>query len=203
MITNELQLRIHKGDAAAFKTLYNEKAKGVYKLALSALKKDEKAKEVVKCTFLTLRQEMLSADGPVDVNGRIKALSEQAIKNALAPLTGVESAENPAAGPATNPTGEISYSTTPTAAALPPLERAFAYMKSDPDQPPVKGDSSRALAPAPSRRGGAVVLKCLIVLFLLLFIWMLVGILMDMHILPAADWGYSWFNRNIFALFNV
>ena len=43
----------------------------------------------------------------------------------------------------------------------------------------------------------------LIFVFLALFIWIAVGILMDLGILTRIDLGFAWFNENIFPLFQL
>ncbi len=53
----------------------------------------------------------------------------------------------------------------------------------------------------PRRRGLSAFLIFLLILLSLLFLWAIVGILMDMGWIPAYDLGYSWFNENVFPLF--
>ncbi len=83
-----------------------------------------------------------------------------------------------------------------------PLERAQAHMEAEP-QPQTRRKKRGAPQPAPRRRHGGVVTTILIVLFLLLFLWLLAGILMDFSVLPRFDLGYRWFNEHIFPLFTL
>ena len=86
---------------------------------------------------------------------------------------------------------------------LPPFQRTQAYMQSDPGYE--KNGEYFPAKPGGKRKTslGTVVLKVLILFFLVFFLWVLAGILMDLRVLPAVDLGFAWFNRNIFALFNV
>lgn len=82
-----------------------------------------------------------------------------------------------------------------------PLERTQSHMEAEPQQPRRK---KRGTQPDGQRRGrGGVATTILIVLFLLLFLWLLIGILMDFSVLPRFDLGFRWFNEHIFPLFSL
>ena len=82
-----------------------------------------------------------------------------------------------------------------------PLERAQAHMEAEPPQP--RGKKRRPQSEGGKRRGGSVLTTILIAVFLLLFLWLLTGILMDFSILPRFDLGYQWFNDHLFPLFTL
>ncbi|MDO4572576.1 MAG: hypothetical protein Q4C13_04340 [Clostridia bacterium] len=85
-----------------------------------------------------------------------------------------------------------------------PLERAEAYMRADPEaaKKALREKRKQRREREPKQRGNAVV-TALIILFLLLFVWVLAGILMDLAILPRVDLGFRWFNEHIFPLFTL
>ena len=79
MITNALQNRIHFGDHEAFLAIYHEYGRGVYAAALHALDSDEMAQAVVRQTFLTLHEEILTEMDDFDIPVRIHALADREI----------------------------------------------------------------------------------------------------------------------------
>ena len=58
-------------------------------------------------------------------------------------------------------------------------------------------------APKKSSRSGAAIAGILLVLLLIIFAWLIVGILMDLAILPFYDLGYSLFNEYVFDFFRL
>ncbi|MBQ9082324.1 MAG: hypothetical protein IJY28_02360 [Clostridia bacterium] len=54
---------------------------------------------------------------------------------------------------------------------------------------------------AASRRTGLIILLVGLILVGILALWVATGFLMALDVLPAYDWGYSWFNRVFFRLF--
>lgn len=79
MVTDTLQKAIHDGDRNAFKQLYDEYAKEVYLRANESLQQDTEAREVVKQTFARLYQQLRSSDGPIQIETRIRQLSDSEI----------------------------------------------------------------------------------------------------------------------------
>ncbi len=210
MITNELQERIRRGERAAFETLYKEHAKTVYASAWSALNDRQAALAVVKQTFLTLRDELTQSDADVDIDQRIQALSNREIDLQQAFL-GVFSEGTPAAEANAAPAAQAPSAPQPRAPqsappaavqASSPLERVQERMAAD--GAPVHDKRTRRprRADAPPRESNGVV-TALIFVFLALFIWIAVGILMDLGILTRIDLGFAWFNDNIFPLFQL
>ena len=53
----------------------------------------------------------------------------------------------------------------------------------------------------PKKRNGFQ--KVLVMLLLLVLLWSLVGVLMDVRLIPAFDLGYRWFNATVFPLFSI
>lgn len=224
MNSHELQNRIKNGDSDAFRELYAVCGQGVYQHAYEALKDTAAARDAVKQVFLVLHREILQSDHPLDIDARLTALTDSETETRLV-LDGVfDAAESlqasaqpsykassdsaaahvPAAEPAAPPQppkpsdSEAVHDAFKNASPyLPPLERAEAHMQADgiPVQPEKKSDKPK--------EHGNVVITVLIVIFLLMFLWVLAGILMDFDVLPRLDLGFSWFNQHIFPLFNL
>ncbi|MBQ6425261.1 MAG: hypothetical protein IJK14_02520 [Clostridia bacterium] len=53
------------------------------------------------------------------------------------------------------------------------------------------------------KRGGSTAVLIILILFVLAFLWLLTGILMDLKIIPFADLGFSFFNRHVFEFFKI
>ena len=53
------------------------------------------------------------------------------------------------------------------------------------------------------KRGGSAVVLILLILFVLAFLWLLAGILMDLKIIPFMDLGFSFFNQHVFEFFKI
>ncbi len=54
---------------------------------------------------------------------------------------------------------------------------------------------------ADRRRTGWIILLTALILVGVLALWIATGFLMALDVLPAYDWGYTWFNRVFFRLF--
>ncbi|MBR5981033.1 MAG: hypothetical protein IK035_03405, partial [Firmicutes bacterium] len=53
------------------------------------------------------------------------------------------------------------------------------------------------------KHGGSAVVLILLILFVLAFLWLLAGILMDLKIIPFMDLGFSFFNQHVFEFFKI
>ena len=53
------------------------------------------------------------------------------------------------------------------------------------------------------KRGGSVAVLIVLAVFVLAFLWLLAGILMDLKIIPFVDLGFSFFNRHVFQFFTI
>jgi len=63
--------------------------------------------------------------------------------------------------------------------------------------------ASEELPPAKKSRRGAAVAGIFLFILLVVFVWLLAGILMDLSILPFYDLGYSLFNEYVFDFFRL
>jgi hypothetical protein len=195
MITNELQKRIHFGDRDAFLAIYEEYGHGVYAAALRALCQDAPAKSVVKQTFLTLYEEILTDMEDFDIPVRIRELAEREITlmrvvcgEECALPAGALTAPDYASARGAYCDEEAAFLKKP----LPPLERERNYRR--PRR--TRHFRKRKGGNKPPMRG--IGIKTLIFLLDLLLIWALAGVLMALGYLPAVDLGYSWFSQNVF-----
>lgn len=207
MNSHELQQRIQNGDRDAFRTLYSACGPRVYQLAYDALGDESATRSVVKQVFLTLHREIQRSTSPLDIDARLSALTREELRTARllsGDFTAVQ-AEEPAAAAqnVAQPDPQPVAAPEPAAPQLPPLQRAEAYMEAERKGKPGKRDK-RAHAPEEERpHRSSAVITVLIVLFLLMFLWVLAGILMDFAIIPRFDLGYQWFNDTVFPLFSL
>ena len=195
MITNELQKRIHFGERDAFLAVYEEYGHGVYAAAVKALCQDAPAKSVVKQTFLTLYEEILTDTEDFDIPVRIRELTEREIM--LMRVVCGEECALPADAYADPDFASARGAFSDEEAAflrqpLPLLERERNYRR--PRRP--RFSKTRRGGNKPQKRG--LVLKALIIILDLLLIWALAGVLMALGYLPAVDLGYSWFSQIVF-----
>ncbi|MEG1525522.1 MAG: hypothetical protein RRZ24_05170 [Clostridia bacterium] len=222
MITDDLQFHIHSGDREAFKQLYAAYAKDIYLCALNVFTNQTDAREVVKKVFISIHQELLEAPGPIDVESRLLQLTNSAISARRTYQTIAAGQEQRASNVWKTQPGFNTTATVPDQSAfvpapqrsdvLPPSSASVLSSASASPQPskpapagvpmPERQEHARAIIrSAPPRRRGNVMNVLLILLLSLLFIWILVGILMDAHLIPAYDLGYTWFNTQIYPLF--
>jgi len=213
MITNTLQKRISAGDREAFKAVYSEYGRGVFLAAMKALGSEADARVVVKQTFLNLHRDLLNAADDVDIPVRIRELTEhellltkilrnKGVFDAAVQGDPLDSSYTSAYrnGGASARSVYDAEDLPEESEPLPPLERTYAYMEAD----RVFASKRPEETPAPTKatkRGGFQ--KVLVMLLLLVLFWALVGVLMDVRLIPAFDLGYRWFNATIFPLFST
>ena len=203
MITNALQNRIHFGDHEAFLAIYHEYGRGVYAAALRALDSDEMAQAVVRQTFLTLYEEILTEMDDFDIPVRIRHLADREIL-LMRLVSGEASAEataealiaKPEQDPAQTSARGAFFADANIKLELPVLERKHTYRR-----------PRHALFASKRRkkqRAGEIsgwFWKILVLLINLILLWVLIGVLMSLHYLPQADLGYSWFSRLVYPFF--
>lgn len=229
MNSHELQKRIQGGDRDAFRELYAVCGQGVYLTAQEALGDADAARDAVKQIFLNLHHEILSSDHPLDIDARLLALTEEELRTRrilggdLSAEPASEAPPAPIAPPASEAPPATEAKPAPEAPSAPqeaappppapdpieeaapyspPLERAQAHMEAD-EELARRRKKREQRAERPSGQRGNAVITILIVIFLLLFLWVLAGILMDFEILPRIELGYRWFNESVFPLFNL
>jgi hypothetical protein len=213
MITNTLQKRISSGDREAFKAVYNEYGRGVFLSAMKALGSEADARVVVKQTFLNLHRELLDAADDVDIPVRIRELTEhELLLTKILRNKGVfdAAAQGESLGSSYTSAYRVGGASARSAfdeedlpeesEPLPPLERTYAYMEAD--RVFASKRSEETPAPAKHKKSGAFA-RILVVLLLIVLLWALVGVLMDVRLIPAFDLGYRWFNQTVFPLFST
>lgn len=205
MISDSLQERIHRGDREAFRALYSEYSRDVYLTAQECLTSDALARAVVKQVFLRIHRELLDASGPIDTDRRIDALTNEEIRiqRIASGDTGGDilrdaatTRRSPLSGAAGEPAAEAQEESPLVRAKAryaPLSDRAAEPAAAPPEYPPAR----------PHIGAGRVIMILLLALFFLLLLWALVGILMSLHVLPALDLGYAWFDRVVFQLFGL
>jgi len=213
MITNTLQKRISSGDREAFKAVYSEYGRGVFLSAMKALGSEADARVVVKQTFLNLHRELLDAADDMDIPVRIRELTEhellltkilrnKGVFDAATqgePLSSGYSSAYRTGGASARSVFDVE-DLPEESEPLPPLERTYAYMEADRVFASKRPEETPAPAKA-KKRGGFQ--RVLVVLLLLVLLWALVGVLMDVRLIPAFDLGYRWFNATVFPLFST
>ena len=204
MITNALQNRIHFGDHEAFLAIYHEYGRGVYAAALRALDSDELAQAVVRQTFLTLYEEILTEMDDFDIPVRIRTLADREIL-LMRLVSGEVSVEataealiaKPEQDPAQTSARGAFFADESIMLELPVLERKHTYRR----------PKHALFARKRKKKQNAVAIvglfwKILVLLLDLILLWALVGVLMSLGYLPPLDLGYSWFSQLIYPLFS-
>lgn len=212
MITDPLQQRINAGDREAFQAVYSEYGRGVFVAAFKELGSEADARKVVKQTFLNLHRELLNSSDDVNLPALIRELAGHEMLLAKIVKQHGSFVEGPPATVASAPadgavreksSARSSFEAEPVRAPgadLPPLERAYAYMKADGVLPkePISDPSGRK-----RQRPGEKFGRFLLLLMLLILLWAVAGVLMDIRIIPKFDLGYRWFNQTVYPLFSL
>lgn len=199
MISDSLQERIHLGDRDAFRALYSEYSRDVYLTAQEMLQTEAQSRAVVKQVFLRIYRELLDADGPIDTDRRIEALTNEEIRiqRIAAGNTGsdiLQQVHTPRRLDRRG-AGHTGVQQPFADAPKPPLDRVKVRYAIAP--------AAAASASRPQRRGGRAVGFLLIALLFLLLLWVLSGMMMSLGWIPRLDLGYTWFDRTVFCLFNL
>ncbi len=221
MDLSSLMRRIQQGDRDAFATLYTRYNKTVYRVALDATHDQNEAVQVVKAVFREMYQT-IRTKGPYlgDLYGWLDALTAKQIRlRRLMRAT-------PAAASSSSPR---SYSPEEAAALQQRVNERLQRINAQPIEPAkaptvkeapaasVKKSTVKSLRTPPDpdrdeeyedededmpvgKSSGAFSIAALSVTALLL-LWVLVGLLGSLGILPELPLGYAWFNQTLFPLF--
>ncbi len=185
MDLNALMRRIQQGDREAFATLYARYNKTVFRIALDSTQNNEEAKQVVVAVFREMYQTIRSK-GPYlgDLYGWLDALTAKQVRLRRMMRVGAGVANESKAQPVSS--DKPRRYTEEEAAAL--EERAERRLNRIPERVEEK------------QRSAWLSIAALSVTALLL-LWVLVGLLGTLSILPRWDLGYAWFNQTLFTLF--
>ena len=180
MDLSTLMRRIQQGDKEAFATLYTRYNKTVFRIALEATHSADEAVQIVKAVFREMYQTIRSK-GPYlgDLYGWLDALTAKQIR--LRRLTqGMQ--------PAAQQQGAKPRRYTEEEAAE--IEaRALARIQNTPKQPEEEKKKTGTVS--------GIVLG----ITALALLWVLIGLLGTLHVLPQWELGYTWFNQTLFPLF--
>lgn len=221
MDLSSLMRRIQQGDRDAFATLYTRYNKTVYRVALDATHDKDEAVQVVKAVFREMYQT-ISAKGPYlgDLYGWLDALTAKQIR-----LRRLMRSTPAAAASSSSPR---SYSPEEAEALQQRVNERLQRINAQQNEPakaptvkeapaaPAKKSTVKSLRTPPDperdeeyeddddmpagKSSGAFSIAALSVTALLL-LWVLVGLLGSLGILPELPLGYAWFNQTLFPLF--
>ena len=187
MDLNALMRRIQQGDREAFATLYARYNKTVFRIALDSTHNNEEAKQVVVAVFREMYQT-IRTKGPYlgDLYGWLDALTAKQVRLRRMMRVGAGVTNEIKAPPVSLASDKPRRYTEEEAAAL--EERAQRRLQNIPGKAEEK------------QRSAWLSIAALSVTALLL-LWVLVGLLGTLSILPRWDLGYAWFNQTLFTLF--
>lgn len=183
-----LMQRIQEGDREAFATLYARYNKTVYRIAFEALGNEQKAVEIVKLVFKEMYQTIRDK-GPYlgDLYGWLDALTAKQLRLQQFAKT------RPAGMPPSAPPPQYAYSQERASEIL-----ARANARVMPPQPPLSFDPDEEEYAPRKQNGGSIVVLSIAAAALL---WLFVGLLGSLQIIPQIDLGYAWFNQTLFPFF--
>ncbi len=178
MDLSTLMRRIQQGDKEAFATLYTRYNKTVFRIALEATRSPDEAVQIVKAVFREMYQTIRSK-GPYlgDLYGWLDALTAKQIR--LRRLTQGALPAQPGAKPRRYTEGEAAEIEA----------RALARIQNTPEQPEEEKKKTGTVS--------GIVLG----ITALALIWILIGLLGTLDVLPQWELGYTWFNQTLFPLF--
>lgn len=205
MDLNALMRRIQQGDREAFATLYARYNKTVYRIALESTRNEEEAKQVVVAVFREMYQTIRSK-GPYlgDLYGWLDALTAKQVR-----LRRMMNAGEPEKATASSLPKETTALPRAKEFMAPPQPRAIPVDRprryTEEEAAALEERALRRLQAIPKKeeepeRGGWIPIAVLGATAVLLM-WVLVGLLGTLGILPRWDLGYAWFNQTLFTLF--
>ena len=169
-----LMEQIHNGDKDAFRTFYSRYNKSVYRMAVRETNDQLQAVAVVKAVFQEIYQ-FLKKEGVYEGNlyTWLDQLTEKHLRLREAPQNAYRN--------------EASY----TEEAAAEITRRAA------EKDPAAADVSPPKAPNKSGLPTIIALS----LLSLVLIWVMMGMLGNMGVIPRLDLGYDWFNAHLYPLF--
>lgn len=229
MFRDTLQKRANAGEQEALREIYSRYSKKVYALTQAALGDMDSAKMAVKQIFLQLYREIMNAEEDMDLPARLSALTNEEVrlqriargdfsKDTLQ-IQYTVSAEDEsdskdtmlrihermvAAGDE-----EQREQRESADAVIREVEEERSQERKRPEPSSYKKHERREEVvqifeePEPKKKKGSGFATFLLILLVLVFLWLLIGILMDLKVLPFMDFGYRFFNQNIFEFFKI
>lgn len=171
-----LMLRIQQGDREAFATLYARYNQTVYRIAFESTGNQQESLEIVKAVFREMYQTIL-ANGPYlgDLYGWLDALTAKQLRMR-------RFQQQPQGGNVLPPQYDMQQAQKIDVRASERLQ----------DDQLFEPEKKRA------RRGFSMALLGIAAAML---VWVLIGLLGSLGVLPELNLGYSWFNDALFPLF--
>lgn len=170
-----LMLRIQQGDREAFATLYARYNQTVYRIALESTGNQQESLEIVKAVFREMYQTIL-ANGPYlgDLYGWLDALTAKQLRMRR-------------------------FQKQPQDGGLPP-QYTMQQAQTIEARASERLQDEQLFEPETKKRkrGFSMILLGAAALIL---VWVLVGLLGSLGILPELPLGYTWFNDTLFPLF--
>lgn len=191
MFSSKIQERAHNGNREAFREIFNEYSREVYAYIHTALADEQQTKDSVKQVFLGLFRELMKAEKDIDLAERLTELTNEEIK--IARMAG---------GNLSPIKEECAVSGGKDAVAEDVEDEDDIFDEEDLDDEDEDEDDD---LPEKKKKGnvGTTIAVIFLVLLILIFLWLVAGILMDYGIIPTIDLGYSWFNAHVFDLFRL
>lgn len=232
MFRDAVQKRANAGEQEALREIYNKYSKKVYALTQAALGDADTAKSAVKQVFLRLYHELMRAESDIDIAARLSSLINDEVRiqriargdfsEDTLQIQYTVSAEDDSGSNDTMVrihqrmvvTPEEERKTEPKKEPVPVsvpapdfadsvIEEAKEESFQDNRYYYRRPERVEQIFEKPKRKGGNVIITILLILLILVFVWLLVGILMDLRFLPFLDLGYSFFNKNFFEFFRI
>ena len=226
MFQDPLQKRANAGEQEALREIYARYSKKVYALTQAALGDMDSAKSAVKQIFLQLYREIMNAEEDLDLAACLSALTNEEVrlqriargdfsKDTLQ-IQYTVSAEDES-----NSKDTMLRIHERMVAADEEEEKKQKEFEDDviremeqeesgksrrnqtSYRKPVLQEEMVQMFDEPKKKKGGGFITFLLILLVLVFLWLLIGILMDLTVLPFVDLGYSFFNNNIFEFFKI
>lgn len=185
MEQTEMLQKIQKGDQEAFRALFNAYAEPTYHILFKKCGNKATARMLLKRVFQDVHSS-LKLQEDVDPT----ALWLNALANWQAETHLFCRNETEAVWQTMPAVQQAELPQTPNKAELVPAESAPRELPREP-----------FTAPVPKKQPGSIALLVVLLTMTVCLIWVMVGLLMEMQVLPHADLGYEWFNTAVFNLF--
>ena len=200
MENNELLIRMKEKDKDAILQFMHVHGERLYSRLLLRLGDRGLADKAFRDTIIGFYRTLTAGDSndPVEalLFGYADRACEEILKDTLDAVIGDTLADAEVSARAISGTAVPDMDTVPAVFAEVQPEEASVAPAAEPEAPAQNGKTCSG-GPAASRKGlfglGVVVLSFGIAAVL----WVILGLLMDMQLLPEFDLGYSWFSANI------
>lgn len=199
MFKDKTQQLAHDGNRDALREIYNEYSREVYAMIHSALIDDESTHAATKQVFLNLFREIMHSDSDIKIASRLTELTNDEIR--ISRIAGGDLSKD--ALRADFRVSERTASADDNTLDTDTDDDGFEDDEEPFDEEPAPRRPKPAKKAKKSNGFLNVLSVILLVVLILIFLWLVAGILMDYQILPYFDLGYKWFNEHAFRLFQL